>query len=68
MVGDGERKLHRSADRLIGGVCGGLAAYFGASPAIVRAGWVALTILSLLLPGLLVYLIFWTALPAAASD
>ena len=68
MVGDGERKLQRSADRLIGGVCGGLAAYFGASPVIVRVGWVALTILSLLLPGLLVYLIFWAALPAAASD
>lgn len=68
MAGDGERKLQRAADRLIGGVCGGLAAYFGASPTVVRVGWVALTVLSLLLPGLLVYLIFWAALPAAARD
>lgn len=68
MVGDGERKLQRAADRLIGGVCGGLAAYFGASPAVVRVGWVGLTVFSLLLPGLLVYLILWAALPAAARD
>jgi len=68
VVGDGERKLQRAADRIIGGVCGGLAAYFGTSPGVVRAGWVALTVLSLLLPGLLVYLILWAALPAAARD
>ncbi len=68
MAGDGEKKLLRAADRRIGGVCGGLAAYFGAPPAVVRAGWVALTVLSMILPGLLVYLILWAALPAAARD
>lgn len=68
MVGDGDRKLQRTADRRIGGVCGGLAAYFGAPPAVVRAGWAAVTVVSFILPGLLVYLILWAALPAAARD
>ncbi|MHB8079692.1 MAG: PspC domain-containing protein [Candidatus Krumholzibacteriia bacterium] len=62
---DGERRLTRTADRRIGGVCGGLAAYFGASPTVVRVGWAAVTVLSFILPGLLVYLILWAALPAA---
>lgn len=49
------RRLTRSrSDRLIGGVCGGLARYFDVDPVIVRIGTVALTALGGL--GVIAYL------------
>jgi phage shock protein C len=37
----GERRLHKSArDKVVAGVCGGLAEYFGIDPAIVRLAFV----------------------------
>ena len=39
--------LRSRTDRRIGGVCGGLAEYFGADPTIVRLAWVVLTIVPL---------------------
>ncbi|MBB1020051.1 PspC domain-containing protein [Dietzia sp. E1] len=55
------KRLTRSEDRWIGGVCGGLADYFGLGPALVRVLFVA----SLLLPGpqLLIYVILWFVMP-----
>ena len=39
-----DRKLYRSqANRLIGGVCGGIADYFAVDPTLVRLIWVAVT-------------------------
>jgi phage shock protein C len=39
------KKLYRSkSDRLIGGVCGGIAEYFSIDPLIVRIGWVFVTL------------------------
>ena len=35
-----EKKLYRSNDRKIFGVCGGLAEYFGINPLIVRILWI----------------------------
>ena len=67
MVAAEERKLQRTADRRIAGVCGGLAAYAGASPTVVRVGWTALTVISAFIPGVLVYLILWAALPAESG-
>ena len=49
-----------TSDRMIGGVCGGLANYFGIDPAIVRLIF-ALAVLSGVSP--LVYLVLWIAIP-----
>jgi phage shock protein C len=49
-----------SADRIIGGVCGGLARYFGIDSAIVRLVFV-LAVLSGVSP--LVYLVLWLLMP-----
>ena len=54
-------KLTRSNDKIIAGVCAGLADYFGLDPAIVRIGYLLLSILSAGFPGVLVYIILWTA-------
>ena len=49
-----------SSDRLLGGVCGGLAAYSGLDPVLWRVGMVALTLLG---PGVVVYLLLWVLMP-----
>ncbi|MBF6356210.1 PspC domain-containing protein [Nocardia higoensis] len=55
------RRLTRSDDRWIAGVCGGLADYFGWSANAVRLVFV----LSCLLPGpqFLLYLVLWLVIP-----
>jgi phage shock protein C len=58
------RRLQRSRDnRIIAGVCGGIAEYFGWSPSTVRLLFLA----SLLLPGtqVIIYLILWLVMPNA---
>ena len=41
---DNNKKLTRSrSDRMLAGVCGGLAAYFGLDPSLVRIGYALLT-------------------------
>lgn len=57
------RKLTRSNDRVIAGVCAGLAEYFGLDPALTRLGYVLLSVLSAAFPGLLVYIILWIVMP-----
>lgn len=60
----GSGPLRRSThDRMIAGVCGGLADYFGMDPTLVRVGYVLLSVLSAAFPGLLVYLILWLVIP-----
>lgn len=57
------KHLYRSRkNRMIGGVCGGLAEYFGIDPTLVRLVWVALFIAWG--SGLLIYLIAWLIIPS----
>jgi len=61
------RKLTRSqSNRMIGGVCGGFAEYFGWTPWIVRFIYVLVTILSAAFPGILIYLLLWVLMPRQA--
>ncbi|MEX2182022.1 MAG: PspC domain-containing protein [Gemmatimonadaceae bacterium] len=57
------RKLTRSDNAMIAGVCGGLAAYFDVSPTSMRVAYVALSLLTVGFPGVLVYVILWLVLP-----
>ena len=60
-----EKRLQRSrTEKMIGGVCGGLAEYFGIDPTIVRVLWVVVTLLGG--AGLLAYLILWVIMPLEA--
>ena len=38
------KRLERTFDRRIGGVCGGIAKYFDLDPTLVRVGYVLLTV------------------------
>jgi len=58
------RRLHRSAiDSKIGGVCGGMAEYFGMDSTLVRLLWVMVTFFTGLVPGILVYVAAWLIMP-----
>ncbi len=60
------RKLYRSRqDRMIGGVCGGIAEYFNIDPTLVRL----LAVASIFLAGsaVLAYLIAWIVVPEDPS-
>jgi phage shock protein PspC (stress-responsive transcriptional regulator) len=50
-------------DRMLGGVCGGLARWLGWDPTLVRVLYVLLSIFSAAFPGILVYLILWVVMP-----
>jgi phage shock protein PspC (stress-responsive transcriptional regulator) len=57
-----EKKLYRSRRaRVFGGVAGGLGAYFGLDPILVRVIFVVVTLMHGL--GLLAYIIMWIVIP-----
>ncbi len=55
--------LTRSKNRVLGGVCAGIAEHFGWSVTGTRAGYVLVSILSAAFPGLIAYLVLWLVLP-----
>lgn len=48
----------------IGGVCNGLAAWFGCHPTVVRVAYILLSVFTGVLPGVLAYLVLWVYLPS----
>lgn len=50
--------------RIIAGVCGGMAEWLGWNPTVVRILYVVFAVFPLV-PGLLVYVVLWLALPEA---
>ena len=57
------KKLTRSNDRLIAGVCGGLAEYFNMDPTLFRVLYIIVSIVSSGFPGLLIYIILLLVMP-----
>ncbi len=58
-----EKKLSRSNNKMIGGVCAGIAEYLGLDPTIVRIVWILLLFFAGF--GILLYLILWIIMPKA---
>ena len=65
-MGNG-KPLVRSRDKMIAGVCAGIAEYFGWDVALFRCMFVLASILSAAFPGILVYVVFWIVMPASAE-
>jgi phage shock protein C len=58
------KKLFRSEkNKMIGGVCAGLAEYFDIDSSLVRLIFVALTMITAILPMLIFYIIAWIVIP-----
>ncbi len=56
------KRLYRSrTQRMLGGVCGGIAEYFDIDVTLVRLGWALVTLLYG--TGLIAYLIAWVIVP-----
>jgi phage shock protein C len=62
---NGKRITRSGTERLLGGVCGGIAAYFGIDPTIVRIIFVLLALPNLF--GVILYLVLWALLPGNMS-
>ena len=52
-------------NRMIAGVCGGLAEWLGWDPTLVRVLYVVVSVVSAAFPGILVYVILWVLMPEA---
>lgn len=52
-------------DKIIAGVCGGIAQHLGWDSTLVRVLYVVVSVLSAAFPGLLVYVILWLLMPKA---
>ncbi|MGI8775585.1 MAG: PspC domain-containing protein [Actinomycetota bacterium] len=59
------RLMRSKDDRMIAGVCGGVAAYFDLDAGLVRAGWALAVLLGGF--GVLAYIVLWIALPEGAG-
>ncbi len=57
------RRLVRSQDRMIAGVCAGIAEYLNIDIALVRIIYILLSIFSAGFPGVLIYIIMWIIMP-----
>ncbi len=57
--------VRSSSDRVIAGVCAGIAEHLGWPVTRVRVAYVILSFLSAAFPGILVYLLLWLVMPEA---
>ena len=57
------RRLTRSRERMVAGVCGGVARYFGWDPTLVRVAYVVASVVSVGFPGIVVYVVLWLVMP-----
>lgn len=63
------KKLYRSnGKKMIAGVCGGLADYFDIDVSLIRLIFVALALVTALIPMLIFYIIAWIILPVEEAE
>ena len=57
-----KKRLMRSNDNMIAGICAGIADYFDLDPTLVRVGYILLSIFTAF-AGVLAYLVLWLVIP-----
>ena len=63
-----DKKLRRSKNQMVAGVCAGIADYIGWDITLVRALYAILSIFSAGFPGLILYIILWIVMPIEGED
>lgn len=58
-----KKKLTRSANKMLAGVCGGIAEFFDVDPTLVRVGYAILSFFCAAFPGILLYIILMLIMP-----
>jgi phage shock protein C len=62
-MAEGQKRLVKSRNRVIAGVCGGIAEWLGWDPTLVRILYVLVSIFSAAFPGIMVYIILVIIMP-----
>lgn len=63
-MAENAKRLYRSKkNKLICGVCAGIAEYFNIDPTVVRLIYILLTIFTAVAPFVIIYLIMWIIVP-----
>lgn len=57
------KRLTKSSDSMLSGVCGGIADFFEIDPTLVRVGYATLTVFNAVLPGIILYIILSAIMP-----
>jgi phage shock protein C len=57
------KRLTRSKNAMLGGVCAGIGEYFNIDPTVVRIGYIALSVLSVAFPGIIAYIVLGVVIP-----
>ena len=57
------KKLYRSNDRILGGVCAGIAEYLDLDPTVLRVAYAVLTLFTAFC-GIILYPVLWLIMPA----
>lgn len=61
---DGPKRLKRSVnDKMMAGVCGGIAKYMNVDSTVIRLVFAFATIFTAVFPGILIYLVLWIIVP-----
>ena len=58
-----EKKLYKSQDKMIDGVCAGIAEYFDVDPTLVRVAYAAASIFTTGFPGIILYIVLAIVMP-----
>jgi len=58
-----QKRLTRSHNQVIAGVCAGIAEYLGWDIGLVRILYLVISIFSAAFPGIIVYIILWIVMP-----
>ena len=67
-MGETPRKLRKSKDRIIFGVCAGIAEWLGWDVTVTRVVYVVVSIMSAAFPGILFYILLAILMPAPAGN
>jgi phage shock protein C len=63
-MADKIKRLYRSKkERMVAGICGGVAEYYGQDPTIIRLVWVLITVFTWFVPGIIAYVLAWVVVP-----
>lgn len=62
------KRLTKSSERMLAGVCGGIADFFEVDPTLVRVGYCFLTFFSIAFPGILLYIILCFIIPKSEVE
>ena len=58
-----DKKLMRSNNKMVAGVCAGIAEFFEIDPTVIRAAYALLTIFTMGLPCIIAYIVLCVIMP-----